>query len=234
MDKKHGKHSHHGHRQRKKEQFLLSGLDNFPDHEKLEFLLYYAIPTGDTNELAHKLIDKFGSFVNVITAGYEELLEADGVGEHTASMICLFRMAAKYFIMAREGNTIRLNDTDNLNDYCSAMFLDAVHEEVRCVYLDNELYLIDSERVCEGDFGKVELPLRGLLQKIFKTRSNRVVIAHNHPYGSCMPSKADVDITKPLHTYLKTTGIELIDHVIVGRDGVWSMRERETLPDIWK
>jgi len=234
MDKKPAKHSHHGHRQRKKEQFLLSGLDNFPEHEKLEFLLYYAIPTGDTNELAHKLIAHFGGFVNVIGANYEDLLEVKGVGEHAASMVCLFRMLAKYYIMEKKGSSLGLGNTTALNNYCAAMFLDAVHEEVRCVFLDNELNLIDSEKVCEGDFGKVELPLRGLLQKIFKARSNRVVIAHNHPYGSCMPSKADVDITTPLHTYLKTTGIELIDHVIVGRDGVWSMREHETLAEIWK
>ncbi|MCL2696553.1 MAG: DNA repair protein [Oscillospiraceae bacterium] len=228
------KHRHHGHRQRKKEQFLASGLDDFPEHEKLEFLLYYSIPLGDTNDLAHSLIERFGSFVDVIGADYEDLLTVSGVKEHTASMICLFRMLAKYYIMERKGSVLGLNNTLVLNNYCAAMFLDAENEEVRCVFLDNELNLIDSERVSEGDFGKVELPLRGLLQKIFKACSNRVVIAHNHPYGSCMPSKPDVDITRELYNFLKIVDIELIDHVIAGMDGVWSMREKETFPDIWQ
>ncbi|MDR2532578.1 MAG: DNA repair protein [Oscillospiraceae bacterium] len=228
------KHRHHGHRQRKKEYFLKHGIDDMPDHEKLEFLLYYAIPTGDTNELAHRLIDHFGDFVNVITARYEDLLEVKGVKDHTASMICLFRMTARYFIMERKGNILWLNNTEALNNYCAAMFLDADNEQVRCVFLDNELNLIDSEKICEGDFGKVELPLRGLLQQVFKMRSNRIVIAHNHPYGSSMPSRLDADVTYELRVFLEKVGIELIDHVITGTDGVWSMREHETLPDIWR
>jgi DNA repair protein RadC len=227
------KHCHHGHRQRKKEQFLASGLDDFPDHEKLEFFLYYAIPTGDTNDLAHRLIDRFGSFVDVIGADFEELQEVAGIGEHTASMICLFRMLAKYYIMEKNGSVLGLGNTAALNNYCAAMFLDADKEEVRCIFLDNELNLIDSEKVCEGDFGKVELPLRMLLQHIFKARASRIVIVHNHPYGSCIPSRADMDVTRELYVFLKTVGVELIDHVIAGRDGVWSMRERETFPDIW-
>jgi DNA repair protein RadC len=228
------KNLHQGHRQRKKEQFLTSGIDDFPDHEKLEFFLYYAIPLGDTNELAHRMIDRFGSFVNVIGASFEDLLEVKGVKEHTASMICLFKMLTKYYIMEKKGSAIGLNNTATLNNYCAAMFLDATHEEARCVFLDNELNLIGSEKICEGDFGKVELPLRGLLQYIFKARASRVVISHNHPYGSCIPSKADVDTTRELYAFLRTVDVELIDHVIAGKDGVWSMREHETFPDIWQ
>jgi DNA repair protein RadC len=227
------KHRHHGHRQRKKEYFLKHGIDDMPDHEKLEFLLYYAIPTGDTNELAHRLIDHFGGFVNVIRAQYEDLLLVKGVKEHVASMFCLFRMMAKYYIMEKKGSIVELNNTVLLNNYCAAMFLDADNEEVRCVFLDNELNLIDSEKISEGDFGKVELPIRGLIQKIFKSRANRVVLAHNHPYGSCIPSRADVDVTRDVYLFLKRIDIELIDHVIAGKDGVWSMREHETFPDIW-
>jgi len=227
------KHKHHGHRQRKKDYFLKRGIDDMPDHEKLEFLLYYAIPTGDTNELAHRLIDHFGGFPEVVSAEYDDLLEVPGVGAHTASMICLFRMTARYFIMARKGDLMLLNNTIALNNYCAAVFLDAYNEQVYCVFLDNELNLIDSEKICEGDFGKVNLPLRTLLQIVFKSRSNRIVITHNHPYGSCIPSRADVDSTHDLHEFLKKMDIELVDHVIVGRDGVWSMREHETFPKIW-
>jgi DNA repair protein RadC len=227
------KHRHHGHRQRKKDYFLKHGIDDMPDHEKLEFLLYYAIPSGDTNELAHRLIDRFGSFVNVMAAQYADLLDVKGVGEHTASMMSLFRMTARYYIMERKGNVIGLSNTAALNNYCSALFLDADNEQVRCIFLDNELSLLNSEKICEGEFGKVELPLRGLLQEVFKSRSNRVVVTHNHPYGSCIPSRADVDVTRELYHFLKRLDIELVDHVIAGRDGVWSMRERETFPDIW-
>jgi DNA repair protein RadC len=227
------KHSHYGHRQRKKEFVLNYGIDGLKDHEKLEVFLYGAIPHGDTNEIAHELMQKFGDFVGVITAKYDDLLEVKGIGKHTAFMIHAFKLCARHYIMEQESRTQLLKNTESLNAYCAATFLGVEKEEIRCLFLDNELYLIENKKICEGGFGKVEISRRGFLQEIFKLQSNRIVLTHNHPFGSCIPSKADVDVTRDLYLYLKDTEIELIDHVISGKDGIWSMRERDTFPDIW-
>ena len=61
MEETKREHLHSGHRSRVKEQFAKSGMRDFQDHQVLEMLLFYAIPQRDTNELAHKLIRKFGS-----------------------------------------------------------------------------------------------------------------------------------------------------------------------------
>ena len=68
-----GDNVHDGHRQRFKEQFLQSGLDGFNSHQLLEMLLYYSIPRKDTNPLAHRLMDTFGSLSGVLEAEYEEV-----------------------------------------------------------------------------------------------------------------------------------------------------------------
>ena len=113
------------------------------------------------------------------------------------------------------------------------MFIDAHSERVHCIFLDNELKLINSEKICSGDFGKVTISIRSLYQRIFESKSNRIVISHNHPFGSCIPSYQDVNATKVLYDDLKKIDVELVDHVIVGSNGVWSMRKQEN-PDIWK
>ena len=61
---------HEGHRQRLKDRFLAEGLDGFTDVQVLELLLYHCIPRKDTNELAHELIDRFGSLSQVLDTGY--------------------------------------------------------------------------------------------------------------------------------------------------------------------
>ena len=80
---------HEGHRQRKKEQFREHGLDAFADHEALELLLYYAIPRQDTNPIAHRLIERFGSLEGVFSAPAYELRKVEGVGENAAALIRL-------------------------------------------------------------------------------------------------------------------------------------------------
>ena len=66
--------SHRGHRERMKQRCLDEGLDGFADHQVLELLLFYALPYQDTNELAHRLLDTFGSLSAVLNADYSELL----------------------------------------------------------------------------------------------------------------------------------------------------------------
>lgn len=81
---------HEGHRARKKEQFRSHGLDAFADHEVLELLLYYAVPRQDTNPIAHRLMEKFGSLEAVFSAGCAELKSVEGVGENAATLLSLF------------------------------------------------------------------------------------------------------------------------------------------------
>ena len=62
------KHSHQGHRERVRNRFETKGITAFEDHEALEMLLFYAIPQRDTNQLAHNLIEEFGSLAGVFDA----------------------------------------------------------------------------------------------------------------------------------------------------------------------
>lgn len=78
---------HEGHRSRKKEQFRAHGLDAFADHEVLELLLYYAVPRQDTNPIAHRLMEKFGSLDAVFAADRAALEEVEGIGENASTLL---------------------------------------------------------------------------------------------------------------------------------------------------
>lgn len=69
---------HTGHRQRMKTEFLSRGLEGWPDHRVLELLLFYAVPQGDVNGLAHELVERFGSLAGVLDASVEELRKVKG------------------------------------------------------------------------------------------------------------------------------------------------------------
>ena len=64
---------HDGHRQRLKDRFQKEGLDGFTEVQALELLLFYALPRQDTNPIAHRLLERFGSFSNVLDASVERL-----------------------------------------------------------------------------------------------------------------------------------------------------------------
>lgn len=80
---------HAGHRSRVRKRFLTSGLDSFQDHEVLEFLLFYAVPRRDVNEMAHMLMARFGSLSGVLDAPEDELCTIPGVGPRVAHFLNL-------------------------------------------------------------------------------------------------------------------------------------------------
>jgi DNA repair protein RadC len=66
-----------GHRQRLRDRFRNGGPEAIPDYELLEMILFRVIPRGDTKPLAKKLLAKFGSFAEVVSAPPERLKEVD-------------------------------------------------------------------------------------------------------------------------------------------------------------
>ena len=111
------KHLHWGHRQRVKKRFLEEGLDAFADHQVLELLLFYCIPMKDTNELAHKMIDQFGSLANLFEARPEEICERCKVSENTAILISLIPKLAGRYYQGKKGNWPVLGNPKDAGEY---------------------------------------------------------------------------------------------------------------------
>ena len=113
---------HKNHRMRVKERFLREGLSSFADHEVLELLLFYSIPQGDVNPLAHRLIDKFKTPSAVFNASLEELCEVDGIGEHTAILIKMIPQISGYHnsLFVREKKQLFTSCREK-GSFCSSM-----------------------------------------------------------------------------------------------------------------
>ena len=106
-------------------------------------------------------------------------------------------------------------------------------EQLRMIFLDSEYCFMSQEIISTGALEQVRPDIMRLLEKAVQKRCPIVVITHNHPRGSEMPSTEDKIMTRNLFNLLEKAGIYLADHVIVGMHGSLSMRENGILPDIW-
>lgn len=97
MTDKKAKHPHGGHRKRLKYRYLQSKEESFSDHELLELLLFYSIPRANTNEIAHSLIERFGSISNMVEAEVDELKLVHGIGNNSAILLKLMLSLAKRY-----------------------------------------------------------------------------------------------------------------------------------------
>ncbi|MBR4205622.1 MAG: hypothetical protein IKQ92_09115 [Clostridia bacterium] len=79
--------SHSGHRQRMFQRFMESGFDGYQPHEVIEQLLFEVLPRRNTNEIAHALIDRFGTIAGVLSARREDLMQVPGIGGVSADFL---------------------------------------------------------------------------------------------------------------------------------------------------
>ena len=214
------KNVHEGHRERLRERFLKEGLENFEDHNILELLLFYSIPVKDTNEEAHRLIERFGSLSEVFDAKYEDLCTVKGIGEKTALLIKLMpELFNKYEVDKLNKGVVMLNNANLVAEYSSKYFKGLTNEKLYAMYLDSNCQLLDFQCVGEGNATLTPLNTRKLAEYAYKSNAVSVILIHNHPSGIMAPSKKDIDLTMHIADLMAAIGIRLDDHVIIGNGG---------------
>lgn len=223
-------HSHGGHRERLKSRFEREGLSSFEPHEVLELMLFYAIPQKDTNQLAHALIEKFGSIDRVFDADTDLLMEVDGVGRHTALMIHMIPQLLQYYAKSRFRERPKVDDCESLSRSIVSRIGFLQHEVFAASAFDSDRYEIEFEVISEGSVVQTEVRLRKLVEFAVRTKAAVIVLAHNHVHGSVMPSQADRDATRLICKSLSQIGVMVADHIIVSGENYHSFAMNNEMP----
>ena len=221
---------HDGHRARKKQQFRDHGLDAFADHEALELLLFYAIPRVDTNPIAHRLIERFGSLDGVLAAPAEELERVEGVGGNAATLLSLIVPLVRRSRVSSGRRATILSSAEQIGAYFCDCFFGVRDERLYEACLDAKGKLLQCCKVADGSVDAVNLNMRVIVENALKCGASAVVLSHNHPSGVALPSPDDNTTTLLVYDALRTVGVELIDHIIVADDDFVSLRDNGLLP----
>lgn len=207
--------THDGHRQRLKERFLLEGLDHFNELQVLELLLFYVIPRQDTNPLAHRLLDQFGTLSQVLEAPVGELEKVPGIGKNAAAFLHLIREAGRYYQVNRTKQEKILNTPEKCIRHLTSFFMGRRNETVFLLCLDAKCKLLCCKEIAEGSVNSASISPRRVVEMALGVNATSVVLAHNHPSGLAVPSGEDVRTTHRIAAALQTVEIVLADHVIV-------------------
>lgn len=216
---------HSGHRQRLKDQFLTHGMDPIHDVNVLELILFYAIPRQDTNPIAHRLLNTFGSLAAVFDATPEELMERGGLSKNAATLIKLIPAAARRQQLSRSSCHQLLDSTQKCGDYLVPFFFGATQEEVYLLGLDAKCKVLGCVKLSTGSVNSAGLSIRKVVECALNMKASSVVLAHNHTSGIAVPSQEDIRTTQSISHALDLVGVYLADHVVVADEDYVSMAE---------
>jgi DNA repair protein RadC len=213
-----------GHRERLRERFRKGGAAGLHDYELLELLLFRAIPRRDVKPVAKMLIQRFGSFAEVISAQPARLKEVDYVGDAVVAELKIVEAAALLLAKQSMKKRLELGSFAQVLDYCRGAMAFRETEEFRVLFLDKKNGLIADEVMGQGTVDHAPVYPRELVRRALELNASAMILVHNHPSGDPTPSTADVSMTETIAALAKPLGVKLHDHLVVGRNGHASMR----------
>lgn len=226
---------HAGHRERLRRRFLEEGLDSFEDHQVLELLLFHAIPRGDTNPVAHRLMKRFGSLSAALEADPKDVATVEGMGDKAAAFLAMIpQVTRRYFHDRVMRDRPKLNSSEAVTEYLIPLMAGRPEEVFYVLCLDSQCRILYPALISEGTVKDAHVHPRHVVEEALRHRAASVILAHNHPAGTAKPSNQDHQITKLLVQALGPLDIQVLDHIIIAgeksysfaRDGVMSKYER--------
>lgn len=215
---------HGGHRERLKARFRSEGLDNFTEFQVLELLLFYCIPRQDTNALAHRLIERFGSLPQVLDTRPEELKKVEGIGEGAAMFLSMIPAVARYYGVERSKlDNKPLTTINDCGAYLQEYFRGKHNETVYLLCLDAKCKPLCCPQIGEGSINSASISIRRVVETALGANATSVVLAHNHPSGVAMPSHEDVMTTRRIAAALNAVDVHLADHIVVADNDFTSL-----------
>ena len=213
---------HNGHRNRLRGKYLNNGPDALSDHELIELLLFYSKPRVNTNDTAHAIINELGSLDEVFSADIDRLKLIDGVGDSSALLLSLVGSIHKR-LSKKEGSARRCYDLNSTCDLLIDHFAKEKTEHLVALFFDADMKFTSMSTISRGISGSSATSPAEIARLALLKRANGVIISHNHPSGSSLPSSSDRNFTHIVEASLFAVDVTLVDHIIISGDNYTSV-----------
>ena len=215
---------HEGHRERIREQYRKQGMNGMADHVVLEYLLTYVIPRKDVNELAHRLLNTFGSLTGVLEADPQRLSAIDGVGEKTALFLHSLYDLHRRLTLETAGSrgAMRLENPESACRYALALSIGDRYETLRIICLDTTMKVLHTETLQVGTLSHVSFEPRRVIETALTHKARYLILTHNHPSGVIIPSADDIETAKMIEEIGSRLEIDVRDQLILSKNAAYS------------
>ncbi|MFW5923742.1 MAG: RadC family protein [Planctomycetota bacterium] len=215
--------------ERPRERLLTGGEQHLTDTELLAVLIGGGYAGSTAVDLAREALSTFGSLPGVATAGNEELKTIRGIGPVKIARIRSGFELGRRLSAGRIDDGMAIKGSQQVFTHFRERLRDKKQEVFLCLLLNTRHKVIREHQVSVGSLNESVVHPREVFKKALKESAHAVLFVHNHPSGDPAPSPQDRQLTKRLHEVGKLMGIEVIDHMIVGKDRYYSFAEQGQL-----
>jgi len=214
--------------ERPRERLVKFGEQALSAQELLQLILGRGVAGESVAVTAQKLLAQFGSLQKLAEASIEELSSIKGIGLAKAAQIkATFEISRRLSTQAPTYKSKELTDPEKVYRLIKSKLKDYHKEHFYIIVLNSRGHSI--AEVSVGSLNASVVHPREVFAEAIRNKAASVIFAHNHPSGDPEPSEDDLEITKRLVESGKILGIEVLDHIIVAKDGFFSFKNKGLL-----
>jgi DNA repair protein RadC len=211
---------------RPRERMLYAGPSALNTAELLAIILRVGNRNENVIRMAERLLVDFGGLTGLAQASFEELCAAHGMGKAKATQIkAALELGRRLLAAAPQERPQVRNPVDVANLLMMEMGL-LEQEHLRAVLLDTKNYVIRVVTVYAGSLNSAVVRVGEVFREAIRANSAALILAHNHPSGDPTPSPEDVRVTEMIVEAGALLDINVLDHLIIGRNRYVSLKER--------
>ena len=210
-----------------REKLLEQGAESLTDQELLAIFLRTGIKGTSVMQLSDNVLEHFGSLRGLLSASLTDFCKVKGLGQtQYIQLQATKEMTKRYFSQQMEANEA-INEPYLAIVYFQSELEHWEREVFMVLFLDNQNRLICTEKLFFGTINQANVYPREVIKAALKHNAAAIIVAHNHPSGSCTPSEADRYLTKRIENACDLVDIRFVDHIIVGKGDYFSFEEEK-------
>lgn len=210
-----------------REKLIEYGAEALTDVELLAIFLRTGIKGIPVMDLSQNVLDAFGSLRGLLTADLESFCEIKGLGQTQYIQLQATKEMTKRYLSQKMEFSETIDQPYLAVMYFQSELEDHEQEVFMVLFLDNLHRLIKKEKMFYGTINQAAVHPREIVKEALKCNAAAIIVAHNHPSGSCVPSEADRYLTRKIEMACDLVDIRFVDHIIVGKGDYFSFEEEK-------
>ncbi|MDO9541580.1 MAG: DNA repair protein RadC [Kiritimatiellia bacterium] len=211
---------------RPREKLLKNGAKALSNSELLAILLRTGTTGASAIDIARKIIEKFGTFRNMLQTDPRDWKEFKGIGPAKIAHIqAALEIGRRFREDEVSAGKRKIASAKDVVDIIMPQMRDLKTEVFKIVYLDSSNGIIDIADAALGTVNQAMPIMREIIHSALQKFAASIICAHNHPSGNPAPSAEDSAFTKELYRAGEMMQIKVLDHVIIGADKYYSFAD---------
>lgn len=217
------------------EKFISYGSRALTDSELLAILLRTGTRGISASELGEEVLTRTACYGNGLLGLYHiplgELKKIEGIGEVKAVQLKTVAELSTRMAQARARSGLSFHRPDTVAAYYMERFRHENVEYIMLLFLDSGMRLIEEQILSKGTVNASLVSPREVFIHALQVQAAGIMLLHNHPGGSPVPSDNDLKVTERIRKVGQLTDIPLIDHIIIGDNQYFSFKESDLMPE---